>query len=242
MADQANASWQQKLSHNIDFQDIALVSFGGAFGGFLQPILARFDPSQQNPDFSNWFLGPVLGIAAAGITVFVLANSNTENKLRLLFFSLLCGLAFPSVLTRAVDSLDAQSQVVEDRAKEIAESSAKGKSFQAANELTKTMAQNPSTVAIEQQSQEKLEISASTVVDNLAAKAVANSSGSSAAIEQLKQIGTTARNAGYDGVALKVTEELKQIEASTGSNAAQKEVATEAADAADAIIGVNPAT
>lgn len=208
--DAANA----KLLDGISKQDIGLVAIGGGFGGFLQPILARFDPSQQNPDFSNWFLGPILGIAAAGITVFVLANSNTENKLRLLFFSLLCGLAFPSVLTRAVETLDPVSQEVVSKAEDIAAKAATGKTEQAAVELATTMTQNPATVAVQKEAEQKLEASANAVVSDLVEKAgSAESSTEQAAVERLKQIGDSARDAGYDGVALRVNDELQRIEA-----------------------------
>ena len=55
------------------------------------------------------------------------------------------------------------------------------------------------------------------------------------AIEQLKQIGTAAHSAGYDGTALRVAKELRKIEASTDAGSSQKEVA---GDAANEIIGL----
>jgi hypothetical protein len=235
MADENNASWLDQLLSGISKQDIGLVAIGGALGGLLQPILARFDPSQQNPDFSNWFLGPILGIAAAGITVFVLANSDTEDKPRLIFFSLLCGLAFPSVLTRAVETLDPASQAVENKAERIAATAANGKTELAATQLTSAMAQNPSTGTIEKMAEQKLEVSANAVVSNLAEKATTGDQAGASAIEKLKQIGTTARDTGYDGVALRVTEELKKIE---GSKAVAADNQEDAGNAADAVIGV----
>lgn len=236
MADQdGGKAWS--LWAGINRQDVSLVGIGGALGGLLQPIVAKLDPSSPNPELSNWFLGPVLGVAAAGITVFVLANSRTEEKLRLLFFSLLCGLAFPTVLTSAVDSLDPKSQAVEQKAADIADKAAKGESGKAAAELTRTMAQNPSTGSIDQGTERKLEVSAGTVVSDLAEKAGAGAPDSAGAIETLKQIGTTARDAGYDGVALRVTEELKKIEGDSGAATAQQQSAGEAADA---VIGVAP--
>lgn len=213
MADDDQLNMKKGLLDGIDRQVMGLVALGGACGGLLQPILARFDPSQQNPDFSNWFLGPILGVAAAGITVFVLANSNTENKLRLLFFSLLCGLAFPSVLTRAVDTLDPVSQEVVKKAEDIAEKTAKGKTEQAAVELTATMSQNPATAAVEKEAEQKLEASANAVVSDLVQKAGTETAGGQEAVEHLKQIGDSARDSGYDGVALRVNDELQKIEA-----------------------------
>jgi hypothetical protein len=227
--------WRETMLHKISVQDISLVAIGGAIGGMLQPMLVRFDPSLQNPDGLSFAIGPLLGIAAAGISVFVLANSKTDDKPRLLFFSVLCGLAFPSVLTTAIDTLDPQSQAVENKAEIIAKTAAKGKTNQAADELTAAMAQNPASAGIEQIVQEKLEVSANAVVSDLAEKAGSGAAKSGDAIEQLKEIGTTARNSGYDGVALRVTEELKKLES---SKAVDADGQADAAQAADAVIGV----
>jgi fluoride ion exporter CrcB/FEX len=214
-----------------DIMSIKLVVLGGFLGGLLQPAVARLDPSQVNPTWPNWLIGPVLGIAAAGITVFVLANSNTENKLRLLFFSLLCGLAFPAVLTSAVEGVNAQSKDVTERAEKIATKAVAGNADAAAADLTKAMLDNPTSTDIDRSAEAHLESSAETVVSKLADKAEAGTGASAdKAIEQLKQIGTAARSAGYDGTAIRVTEELKKIEANADTGAMQKETAGEAAD------------
>jgi uncharacterized protein (UPF0335 family) len=176
-------------------------------------------------------LGPVLGIAAAGITVFVLANSNTENKLRLLFFSLLCGLAFPTVLTSALESVNAQSQEVVDRAAEIATEVVAGNASAAASDLTKTMLDNPTSANVDRSAEAQLESTAQSVVSKLADRAEAGEGASAdRAIEQLKQIGTAARSSGYDGTAIRVTKELRKIEASTDAGTQQKETAGAAAN------------
>lgn len=220
-----------------DLSSVKIVALGGFLGGLLQPAVARLNPSQVNPTLSNWLLGPILGIAAAGITVFVLANSNTTNKLRLLFFSLLCGLAFPAVLTSAVETVNPKSQELSDRAERIASKAVTGNTSAAATELTKAMLENPTSTNIDRDAEAKVESTAETVVSTLADKAESGEGASAnKAIEQLKQIGTAARSAGYDGTALRVTEELKKIEANSDAGAAQKE---NAGDAADDIIGVS---
>lgn len=219
-----------------DITSMKLVILGGFLGGLLQPAVARLDPSQINPTWPNWLIGPVLGIAAAGITVFVLANSNTENKLRLLFFSLLCGLAFPAVLTSAVEGVNAQSKDVSEQAEKIATKAVAGNAGGAANDLTKTMLENPTSLNIDRSAEAQLESTADAVVSKLADTAEAGEGASaSKAIEQLKQIGTAARSAGYDGTAIRVTEELKKIEANAETGAVQKE---NAGEAADDIIGI----
>lgn len=219
-----------------DLSSVALVAIGGFLGGLLQPVVATLNPAQVNPTISNYLLGPFLGIAAAGITVFVLANSNTENKLRLLFFSLLCGLAFPAVLTSAVEGVNPQSQEVSDRAAEIATEVVTGSTNTAATDLTKTMLDNPTSGNVDRSAEAQLESTAQTVVSKLADRAESGQGATAdKAIEQLKQIGTAAHSAGYDGTALRVAKELRKIEASTDAGSSQKEVA---GDAANEIIGL----
>jgi hypothetical protein len=220
-----------------DISSAKIVALGGFLGGLLQPVVARLNPAQVNPTLQNWLLGPVLGVAAAGITVFVLANSNTENKLRLLFFSLLCGLAFPSVLTSAVDTVTPKSEEVTRRAEAIASKAVAGNASGAANDLARTMLENPTSADVDRAAEAQLESTAGTVVSSLADKAESGQGASaSKAIEQLKQIGTAARSAGYDGTALRVTEELKKIEANADAGAVSQE---NAGDAANDIIGIS---
>lgn len=237
-ADDSDATVETPLGvmKKDDVLSVKMVALGGFLGGLLQPAVARLDPSQVNPTWPNWLIGPVLGIAAAGITVFVLANSNTENKMRLLFFSLLCGLAFPAVLTSAVEGVNAQSKDVSDRAEQIATKAVAGNTGGAALDLTKTMLENPTSSDIDRNAEAQLESTADAVVSKLADTAEAGAGASAdKAIQQLKQIGTAARSAGYDGTAIRVTEELKKIEANADTGAMQK---TTAGEAADDIIGI----
>jgi hypothetical protein len=212
-----------------DWAAIKMVTLGGFLGGLLQPAVAQLNPAQNNPTVANILLGPFLGVAAAGIAVFVLANSKTDNKMRLLFFSLLCGLAFPAVLTSAVEGVNSQSREVAARASQIATEVVAGNASAAAKDLTTTMLATPSAEA-------QLESTAQSVVSKLADRAEA-SGGANAdkAIAELKQIGTAAHSAGYDGTALRVAKELRKIEASKEAGSEQKEVA---GDAANEIIGL----
>jgi uncharacterized protein (UPF0335 family)/fluoride ion exporter CrcB/FEX len=219
-----------------DWAAIKMVTLGGFLGGLLQPAVAQLNPAQNNPTVANILLGPFLGVAAAGIAVFVLANSKTDNKMRLLFFSLLCGLAFPAVLTSAVEGVNAQSREVAARASQIATEVVAGNASAAASDLTKTMLDNPTSGNVDRSAEAQLESTAQSVVSKLADRAEA-SEGANAdkAIEQLKQIGTAAHSSGYDGTALRVAKELRKIEASKGAGTDQKEVA---GDAANEIIGL----
>lgn len=217
-----------------EIASIKLVVLGGLIGGLLQPAVAQLNPSQSNPGWSNFLLGPVLGIAAAGISVFVLANSKTDDKMRLLFFSLLCGLAFPTVLTGALESVSPQSQAVEKRVDEIATVAAAGDTSGAAVALAETMRENPTSSDIDRTAEAKVENTADAVVSELAIKAEASESTDTAdadkAIVQLKQLGTAARVSGYDGTAIRVNKALRKIEANPAVSAEQRQSAGKAAN------------
>jgi fluoride ion exporter CrcB/FEX len=223
-----------------EIQSVKLVVLGGMLGGILQPAVAQLNPSQTNPTWPNIFLGPILGIAAAGISVFVLANSRTDDRMRLLFFSLLCGLAFPAVLTGALDSVSPRSQAVEERAEEIATTAAEGNISGAAAALAKTMRENPTVEDVDRMAEAKVDKAADGLVSDLASKAEAgNGPDADKAIGQLKQLGTAARAGGYDGTAIRVNKALREIEASSGVDAEQRE---HAGKAADDIIGLQQQT
>lgn len=220
-----------------ELASVKLVVFGGLLGGLLQPAVAQLNPSQANPSWSNIFLGPVLGIAAAGISVFVLANSKTDDKMRLLFFSLLCGLAFPAVLTSALQSVSPQSQAVEERVEEIATAAAEGDTSGAAIALAQTMRDNPTSQDIDRAAEAKVENTADAVVTELATKAEASEGAPAAdaadankAIGELKQLGTAARAGGYDGTAIRVNKALRKIEANPAVSIEQRQNARKAAD------------
>jgi hypothetical protein len=223
----------QLVGKNVDGQSLFIVLLGGLIGGLLQPAVASFTPGSDDVALSSWFLGPILGAAAAGIAVFVVANSNTEEKLRLLFFSLLCGIAFPSVLSSAVEQLDQRSLDAINDAEAINAAAAKGSDKQAAEKLTETILKYPSGSSLEPEAQERLEASAQQVVSSLGEKANKNDPAAEQAVDQLRQIGTAAKAAGYDGTALHVTEQLTRIE----QNAADSDpVKGQAAQAAQDVI------
>ena len=216
----------------INYQDLALVMAGGLAGGLLQPVVTQLNPDAANPGWLNYPLAALLGMAAAGISVYVIANSNTEEKARLLFFSLLCGLAFPAVLTNAVDGMSRQTQQVTESVSRAASNSARPRTQTAAlQDFQKTIIQNPLT-SVDEVGQKAIEASGEVIVRNLAKAAEGKRGGDR--INELKQIGLIARSQGYDSTAITAAEELTKLSRSEALDPTRQQ---EAAKAADAVIG-----
>jgi hypothetical protein len=87
---------------DIDLHVMWLVLFGGLSGGLL--LLLMGDGFFRHGNiFVRIAQASFLGMAAAGIGVFVLANTDLTNRYRLLFFAMICGLSFPIVIEGARD-------------------------------------------------------------------------------------------------------------------------------------------
>jgi hypothetical protein len=90
-------------------REVSLVSGGGALGGILSVISVFGESvfgtqiiSSPFSTFLNAILIPTLkGGVAAGLGVYLLANSDMTNLVRVFFFSIACGLVFPSILDQA---------------------------------------------------------------------------------------------------------------------------------------------
>ena len=125
----------------VDKLALGIVSLGGAVGGFLLPVMqsAGLVESRLSVGFT---LAPLLGIAAAGISVFVLANCRLDDKLRLLFFSLLCGLTFPTVLASAMNAQSQAGIKAEKAAETITADAGKMDNKAASDAIAKALAAN----------------------------------------------------------------------------------------------------
>jgi len=193
--------------------NLGVVLLGGLAGGLLQPIFARLNPDRQNPSSGHFAWSALLGVAAAGISVYVIANSETGNAIQLLFFSLLCGLAFPSVLTSAVDSVSKQTQDVQDtvaKAAEQARSNNIDDTSQAAKQLKNTLARNPAGV-LASKGVTSVEATAQIAVQNIADTATGNPGATPEVINQLQQVETVARTTGYEATAKAAAEEIRKL-------------------------------
>ena len=223
-----------KLVRGIDLQDLGLVSLGGMLGGLLQPVVATMNPdlAARSSSFS-FFDSALLGIAAAGISVFVLANSKMDDKLRVLFFSILCGLAFPAILSGAVDSVSVQTkqaQVSTDLINSTGSTNGKAAIPNAAVVVEKGLMENPAS-SLEPVAAGQLQAAANNVVDRIKADAARDPS--AVRVEELQQIGVAARDSGHDGTVVRVTQALKELETVEG-------LGDQASKAGSVVLGAEP--
>ncbi|WP_077147868.1 hypothetical protein [Sphingopyxis sp. KK2] len=227
-------SWQEALAAWA----IWVVISGGAVGGLLQPVVAKLRPAVVDPPPLQYLWAPLLGAAAAGITVFVLSNAKTDDAHQLFFFSLLCGLAFPSVLTSAVDNVGRQTEKVEKQLDAIA-----GKAMSddvrvvanAADDLKAAMVQNPADT-MPASGQKLIEATAQKAIDNIAQTAQQLPEEAREVVEKLKEVATVAQSAGYADTAQKAAEQLRAI--SNAEDVANTDTGRIAAEAAERIAGI----
>jgi hypothetical protein len=206
------AEWSAPLACSAG-GNLGIVVFGGVIGGLLQPIYSRLHPDHPNPTGKYFLWSALLGLAAAGISVYVVANSKQDDAIRLLFFSLLCGLAFPSVLTSAVNSIGKHTAEVKENVEQIAEKARSNdaeQTAQAADQLKTALARNP-VGAIDAKGVSGVDAVAQIAVQNIAETAKADSDLLPAVINQLQQVGTIARAAGYTGTVETAATELSKL-------------------------------
>jgi hypothetical protein len=217
------------MGNSNDFWHIAansnlwLVACGGLIGGLLQPIVARLIPNAQNPPGQAYLFSPLLGIAAAGISVYVVTPTDTSQVMRLLFFSLLCGLAFPAVLAQAIDTVGQKTANVQKKMTQIAnqaETDDVGDTAQAAQQLRVTLAQNPLD-SLKLDGQAAVETEANRAVGNIADTPLKTADDQRQIIEELQDVGTVAKTAGWRGTAQATISALTKLGASVKDNQVQ---------------------
>lgn len=83
-------------------RELAVVVMGGAIGGLISVLDSWADPVSYPLTVSKLavllLIPAVKGGAAAGIGVYVLTTFDPSQVIRGFFFSVICGLAFPSIL------------------------------------------------------------------------------------------------------------------------------------------------
>lgn len=221
---------------SIDFVSLAIVLIGGLIGGVLQPVVAQLSPKQATPPRINYLFSPILGAAAAGITVFVIANSSTEDPLQLAFFSLLCGMAFPAVLTSAVDSVGKRTNEAQQQ---VAAAAVQAKSddpaivANATEQLKSALVANPAGT-VSPTGQLSIEASAALAVRNIAQTVVETPDQARQIVEHLKEVATVANSTGYTDTAVSAADELRKLSEDKMLDGATKKIAGEAADRIEA--------
>lgn len=193
--------------------NLGVVVFGGLLGGLLQPVVARLNPRTTNPPRATYWQSPLLGVAAAGISIYVLAHTKTDEMMPTLFFALVCGLAFPAVLTAAVDNVGQKTSNMQREVAEIAEN-AKADGIEdtakAARDLRAVLSQNPPG-SVKPEAQPAIEAVAERALTNIAQTPATTVADQRQVVEELKDVGAVALSAGWDKTAQAAAEQLKKL-------------------------------
>lgn len=201
----------------VDRLALGIVSLGGAIGGFLLPVMEQSGLVESRLSV-GFLLAPLLGIAAAGISVFVLANCRLDDKLRLLFFSLLCGLTFPTVLASAMNATSQAAKKAEAAAETITANVGKLSNADTSEAIVKALAENNAAALTDDpEAAVKLENAAQVVVDRLT-NTVSSPADSKANIENLTKIGEAAKASGHDATVVAVASALQTLEKNGSAN------------------------
>jgi hypothetical protein len=207
---------------------MGLVAAFGAVGGLIAWILQSSTGGRLLP--WAWYgavpAAMVLGAGAAGIGVYVLATTDTEQRGRALFFALLCGVFFKPVwqagssfITGAVSQAKAQSQLstVQSDSTQLSNSVQTAPTQQIQNDVART---GDSTAALVQQTaripddsvRKALQNDSMQAVDTIAAAAP---KAPAISVETLSKIGIVAKQTDQENLTLHVLNSLSKIESST---------------------------
>lgn len=194
---------------------LGIVALGGLIGGALQPVVATLHPRIDAPPNIHYLFSPLLGVAAAGISVFVLANTETDKSdwLELLFFSVLCGLAFPAILTSAIDNVGKRTGEVQREMTGIAQQAVSNNPatvVATGDKLKEVIIANPAAT-ITTDGQKAVETTGQLAVKNLAETVAADPAQAREVVEQLKEVATVAKSAGYIDLAQSTGAELAKL-------------------------------
>jgi ribonuclease HII len=219
MNDKANPAPTASISH--------VCIFGGA-GGLAGWVLMAATGGHLLP--WPWY-GSVpavifLGAMAAGMGVYVLANTDLSNAGRALFFAALCGLFFKPVfeagrgfiggaisqaqaVSTSAQVTDATSKLKDSLRSQHAEQVKTG--VQETAQATTDLVSKTSDVSDPKLKQE-LEKKSASAVDTITAAAPA---APEAAVDNLSKIGLAAKQSGQTGLTLHVLDSLKEVEQTT---------------------------
>jgi hypothetical protein len=211
--------------------NLGVVILGGLLGGLLQPVVAKLNPRADNPSGGAYWQSPLLGVAAAGISIYVLAHTDTKDAMPTLFFALLCGLAFPAVLTAAVDNVGQRTNEVQHQMAAIAANARSDgieETARAAKDLRTVLSQNPPG-SVKPEGQGVIEAAAEQAVANIAQTPTDTIGLVRQLVEELKDVGAVAQSAGWDKTAQAASDQLKKL-SETIADKATKAVAEHAAE------------
>jgi preprotein translocase subunit SecF len=211
---------------------IAIVTGSGAVGGLIAWVLQASTGGRLLP--FPWYeslpAALLLGGAAAGIGVYVLANTNLKQAGRAVFFAVLCGIGFRPVFQAGSDFLSgtlsqakaqSQSSDLQQSTQQLSQAltAQPPQEVQAAvqktGEMTASLVQQSAAVPDEALKAE-LQANSAKAVDTIAA-AAPKALGSS--VQSLYQIGLAAKKTNQTNLTLHVLDSLQTIEASSSDQA-----------------------
>lgn len=198
----------------IDLNVLSLVLFGGFAGGLLLLLMGDgfFSHSSKLVCLAQ---ASLFGMAAAGIGVFVLANTDLNNRYRLLFFALTCGLSFPIVFEAAQDLIRNRPATA---SAEQAKKDAKAATPNAAVEiLTEAVSQQPAS-KVPPAAADALVAAQMATIDRLSSPQLETD----AQIAGLRDLAAAAGRAGYVAPAQRAADELARIGNSTSGSIADE--------------------
>src|SRR5579864_6676816 len=197
---------------------IAVVAILGGIGGFLAWLLMATTGGKLFANW-NWYASVptaiLFGAAAAGIGVYVLANTDMTDRGRGLFFALLCGIFFKPVILAgygfvvgAVSQSQAQSSAsnVNSASSTLASALSSPQPTQVTTEVQKT------TDAVTALVQRVAAVPDSELRQKLDNSSAAAPAAPQASVDSLAKIGDAAKNTGNTRVTLNILAALKRIE------------------------------
>ena len=191
--------------HPVDGKDLyALVNvlIGGLLGGALYAFTDESKP--------NFWVATFAGAIAAGISIFVLAGTDTNNVLRLIFFAVVSGYSYPIILKAARDSIVNRSGSAEPQLK-AAKAQAKVAPKQAADTLKAVFSVNAAIDVDKNRASAIANAARDTVATIAAGVGDKTEAQVSNAIDSLQSIGNAATQAGYIQVTNEVINQLNSL-------------------------------
>ncbi|WEK47394.1 MAG: hypothetical protein P0Y56_03660 [Candidatus Andeanibacterium colombiense] len=181
----------------------------------------RLESPEPGKFAQNIGLSGLLGIAAAGISAYVLTDATHTDAVRLLFLALISGLAFPAVLTSAMDTKGQQTSRLQQEVLRITDNATTpdiGETAKAAKELRLVLAQNPAE-SVKPDGQGVIDTMAQQAVNNIAQTPATKIAEQRQVVEELKEVGTVAQNTGWDKTTQAVIDQLKILGEKTDNDA-----------------------
>lgn len=212
------------MGKSNQFSMMGLVAGFGAIGGLISWVLQAATGGHLLPFAWYWSVPAalLLGGGAAGIGVYVLANTDLTATGRALFFALLCGVFFRPVwragsdfINGAVSQSKAQSQLsdVQASTQQLSQAVAAHQpqqvqtAVQKTGEATANLVQQSASVP-DEEVRDELQAKSAKAVDAITAAA---SKAPSASVESLYKIGLAAKQTDQTTLTLHVLDSLRQV-------------------------------